>query len=482
MTRDAQPAPGNGNADNGSQKDYLRILIVVTALGGFLRFWHLGYNPVWLDEATTYNIALLPFSAIWQTMSSGGLMPPLFFWAEKAMLFFGNSESILRFIPAVAGTLTIPIFYFLGKEFLDRNAGLIAATGAAFSPFLVQYSQDARAYAPALLFVACATLFFLRGMRTKTRSDWIAFGLFSALAVWTHFYAVVAIAALVLCALIVWLPDLRTETGNLKLLLKGTGLAVLLCLPLAVTLVPDLVRYSTSAGPAACGVTGMNVISGTLGMMAGQYSNVQWALIALFCLGTIRLFFTEWRKGFFLIFVMGFVFAVSYLLSFHMTMMSRYLIFLNIVFLLGIAASYRIVCPFVKSRNVVWCFMALLVLINTPFFTAYYSNYTYEDWRGFAGELAAKTGPGDIVVSVPGYINQPLDYYYSAKDDGTTEYGATNVSEMEKIVQGRGNRTVWFVKTFDIYSADPGGQANQWLSNHTRVVAQESDILLSVYP
>ena len=207
MTRDAQPVPDNGG--EVSQKTYLRILIVITALGGFLRFWHLGYNPVWLDEATTYNIALMPFSAIWQTMSSGGLMPPLFFWAEKVMLLFGHSESVLRFIPAVAGTLAIPVCYFLGKEFLDKNAGLIAATGAAFSPFLIQYSQDARAYAPAFLFVACATLFYLRGMRTNTRSDWLAFGLFSALAVWTHFYTAVVIAALVFCALITGLPDLQ---------------------------------------------------------------------------------------------------------------------------------------------------------------------------------------------------------------------------------------------------------------------------------
>lgn len=460
---------------------YLRALVVLIALGGFLRFWHLGYNSLWLDEAETYNLALMPFSAIWQTMSSGGVMPPLFYWAERVMLVFGHSETVLRFIPAVAGVLTVPVFYFLGREFLDKNAGLIAATGAAFSPFLIQYSQDARAYAPAFLFVSCATLFYLRGMRLKRRCDWLAFGLFSALAVWTHFYATVAIAALILCALLVCLPDIRAEAGNVKLLFEGTGLAVLLCLPLAFTLLPDLLRY-TSSGPAACGATGISIITGTLGQMAGLYSNMQWALIALFCLGTIQMVVTEWRKGFFLFFVMAFVFATSYLLSYHMTMISRYLIFCNIVFLLGIAASYRIVCPFWKSKKAVWCFMAFLVLINTPFFAAYYSGYTYEDWRGFAGELQSRTGAGDIVVSVPGYVAQPLDYYYSAKTDGTTEYGATNVSEIETIVQGRGNRTVWFVKTFDIYSADPTGRTNRWLSNHTRVVAQESDILLSVYP
>ena len=34
---------------------YFQTLIVLTIIGLFLRFYNLGYNSLWLDEATTYS-------------------------------------------------------------------------------------------------------------------------------------------------------------------------------------------------------------------------------------------------------------------------------------------------------------------------------------------------------------------------------------------------------------------------------------------
>ena len=48
------------------------------------------------------------------------------------MLMLGNNEVILRFVPALLGVLTIPLIYFAGKEFMDRNVGIIAAAAFAF--------------------------------------------------------------------------------------------------------------------------------------------------------------------------------------------------------------------------------------------------------------------------------------------------------------------------------------------------------------
>ena len=132
------------------------------------------------------------------------------------MLMLGNNEIILRFIPALLGVLTIPLFYVIGKEFLDRNAGIIAAAACAVSPFLIYYSQEARAYSMMLFFVALATIFFIKAMKSGSLTHWALFGVFSALAFWSHFYAFVMIAALVLFALIEWVPQIRTELNNCK--------------------------------------------------------------------------------------------------------------------------------------------------------------------------------------------------------------------------------------------------------------------------
>ena len=62
-----------------------------------LRFYHLGFNSLWLDEAYTYHFARLSFSdrlEIFQGVPD--FHPPLFYELEKIGLLFGNSENSLK--------------------------------------------------------------------------------------------------------------------------------------------------------------------------------------------------------------------------------------------------------------------------------------------------------------------------------------------------------------------------------------------------
>ena len=92
------------------------------------------------------------------------------------MLIFGNSEVVLRFIPALLGVLTIPLIYLVGKEFMDRNVGIIAAAAFAFSPFLIFYSQEARAYSMMLFFVTFCHGFLFQGLKNNAM-NWALFGI-----------------------------------------------------------------------------------------------------------------------------------------------------------------------------------------------------------------------------------------------------------------------------------------------------------------
>jgi len=81
---------------------YTQILVILTVIGLFLRFYHIDFNSIWLDEAATYILSLHPFAEYWNLISQGGeVHPPLFYWLEYFMLFFGNNEFYLRFIPAL---------------------------------------------------------------------------------------------------------------------------------------------------------------------------------------------------------------------------------------------------------------------------------------------------------------------------------------------------------------------------------------------
>ncbi|MGA9085236.1 MAG: glycosyltransferase family 39 protein [Methanoregula sp.] len=458
---------------------YFQSLIVLMVIGLFLRFYNLGFNSLWLDEASTYTISVKSFAGIWQVTASGEFNPPLFYWAEHVMLMLGNNEVILRFIPALLGVLTIPLFYLIGKEFLDRNAGIIAAAACTVSPFLIYYSQEARAYMMMLFFVALATIFFLRAMKSGSLIHWILFGVFSALAFWSHFYAFVMIAALVLYALIEWAPRIRTELANLRMLVAGIIVFVVLSLPLIIVTL-QLFVLRTSSAPTY-GIQGLGIILETFIQVAGMNDIAMYLLVALFIVGIIQAFRIGKNKGIFLVLITVLTFVISYILSFKMPMLPRYLIFLSIVFFLGIAVSYRVVYSLWNTRAVVYGFIILLFVISAPVLAGYYSGFSKEDWRGFSATLQQKTLPGDVVISVPGYISQPLDYYYSSTKAQTKEYGATTAADLDRVTTESGNHTIYYVVTGDISAADPAGDAVQWLKNNTTYVGSDATQLIYLF-
>ncbi|MFA5332012.1 MAG: glycosyltransferase family 39 protein [Methanoregula sp.] len=455
------------------QSRYLQALIVLTILGLFFRFYNLGFNSLWLDEASTYSISQNSLWGIWQITAGGEFNPPLFYWAEHLMLAFGNSEFVLRFLPAFLGVLIIPLFYLVGKEFFDRNVGIIAAAACAFSPFLIYYSQEARAYMMMLFFVALATLFFLKALKSGTILNWALFGVFSALAFWSHFYAFVIIASLVLYALILWVPRIRTELNNVKMLVAGIAVFVLLCLPLIIVTVQLFITRTSSA--PTYGIQGVDIIIQTFSQISGFNTISMIVLLVLFVIGIIQAYLIDRSKAFFLILLAVLTFVISFILSFRMPMQPRYLIFLSLVLFIGAAISYRSLYSLWNNRAVVYVLMAIMVLISVPVLTNYYSGYSKEDWRGFSGFLTETVSPGDMIITVPGYIAQPLDYYYSSNATGTLQYQATTAEDLQKIFAEKGNSTLYFVVTGDISAADPSGGALGWLENNTRYAGAASN-------
>ncbi|PKL69640.1 MAG: glycosyl transferase [Methanomicrobiales archaeon HGW-Methanomicrobiales-1] len=457
---------------------YAQSLIILTIFGLLLRFYNLGLNSLWLDEASTNTFAIMSIPDIWKATAGGEFNPPLFYWLEHLMLVFGNNEFTLRFIPALLGVLTIPLIYFAGKEFMDRNVGIIAAAAFAFSPFLIYYSQEARAYSMMLFFVAFALVFYFKALKTNDLKNWALFGILSALAFWSHFYAFVIIASLILYALFLQVENFRKNLQNIKMIALSIVVFVVLCFPL-ILLAIQLFATRTSSAPAF-GIQGLGIISETFRELSGFSDIPMFLLLILFIIGIIQAFLIDKKKGIFLVTLTVLTFVISFILSYKMPMVPRYLIFFNTIFFLGVAASYGIFYRLINNRGVVYGFMALLIIISAPTLATYYSGYSKDDWRGFSSQMQKITQSGDLVIVVPGYIYQPLNYYYSNTSDKTFEFGADTGKDLERINNGRGNSTAYFVVTGDISAANPDGDAIAWLKEHTKSLGQNTGIYLFV--
>lgn len=457
---------------------YAWMLLGLIFIGCILRFVNLGFNSLWLDEGATFDIAQNTFVGIWETTMGGEVNPPLFYWIESVMLFFGNSEFILRFIPALMGCLTIPVLYFVGKEVGGKLCGIVTAGLLTFSSFHVYYSQEARAYTTMLFFFSLVLLFYLIALKTNEIWCWILSGLFASLAFWTHFYVFVGIAILYLHAIIVNWKKIRENMKSVLPILASMGTFLLVSLPLIVVTV-GLFIIRTASEPT-WGYSGFDLIYSTLYLLSGSemYLTVIFTIMAI--VGIVWLFRTKENRynSLFILLSLVLTFVISVFLAEKMPINPRHLMFILPFFFVAVGAAFTIIPKEIDYKKVGVVLLILICLVNLPYFTTYYTSYSKEDWRGMSQELNDVTTDGDYVVTIPSYVNLPLDYYYDNSSDKTIEKGATTAKDLEQIDIERGAHSAYYVVTGDIYAANPNGDALMWLNYNSVPVTQTSGIYL----
>ena len=173
------------------------IVAGLTVLAGALRFATLGVQSYHHDEIVTASRILR--DGFWHAMDAVGFSesaPPLYYavawlWTQLT----GTGEFGLRSVSALAGIATVPVAYLLGAELSSRRAGIVAAALVAVNPMLLWYSQEARAYSLFVLLTALSLLYFVRALDRGRRRDSLAWGIASALALGTHYFAAFPIVA-----------------------------------------------------------------------------------------------------------------------------------------------------------------------------------------------------------------------------------------------------------------------------------------------
>lgn len=456
----------------------LQLVLLLTIAGLFLRLYQLGFNSIWLDEASTLGYARKSIVDIWAATAGGEFNPPLFYWMEHMMLIFGESEVVLRLLPALFGALTIPLFYLIGRELIDEQTGIIAAALLVVSPFHIFYSQDARAYVPMLFFFALACWLYLLARRRGLIMDWVLFGIAGSLAVWTHFYAIVPVGVLVLFEAVTRGREYLTKERPFIPAVAGIAVLGITMLPLLIVGI-GLFISRTGTG-AVFGTSGLPLILSTIESLSGFSTLIAILFMLLFIAGLLGLYVKHREEALLLILLFITPLIVSLLLAGSMPMVPRYLIAMILPFFIGIAAVFRLIPEGFRSPHVFAVAVLILCLIQVPFLTGYYTTYSKNDWRGFSGALFEVTEPGNVIVLVPGYMSQPLNYYYSNATDGTLQLSATTADNLDAIRLSHQDTSIFFIMTGDIFAADPSGGAYAWLEQNTGYAGSLTGIHLFV--
>jgi len=167
-----------------------RVIAVLFIIGLLVRLYHLGGPSLCDDELiTNLRISHSFFDTIGLLRNSN--FPPLYYamlnlWVRA----WGHGEWALRFPSALFSGLTILVIYKLGVELFNKNVGLISAFLLAFSPFAVNYAQNAKMYALFWFLTAWSFLFFfrfLKGQKKITYPFYIIISILSCYTMYTGF-------------------------------------------------------------------------------------------------------------------------------------------------------------------------------------------------------------------------------------------------------------------------------------------------------
>ncbi len=177
----------------------LVALAAILAVAAWLRWHDLGAECFDCDELYAIRIQGTSFrdlGAVLGRTAFKDVHPPasyvsFLYWTALV----GESESAVRALPALLGVAAVGLMFLLGRQVLDDGTGLLAAGLLAVNPLHVAYSQEARPYALLVAATVATHVCLLRALRHGRSSDRALYGLAALVALYTHYFAVLALVA-----------------------------------------------------------------------------------------------------------------------------------------------------------------------------------------------------------------------------------------------------------------------------------------------
>ncbi|MFH1536146.1 MAG: glycosyltransferase family 39 protein [Patescibacteria group bacterium] len=208
------------------------ILLALTMLGGFLRFYKITENPISLsiDEVSFgYNA----FSILKTGRDEYGKFFPLTFKSTgdyknpvpiylmvPSIALFGLNEFGIRFPTALIATLTIPIFFLLFMEISGSfKISLVATALLTISPWHIYYSRYVSDHLIAASLVVLGVLCFLRMLKTGRWFWSVGSAVFFVLSMYTYYVERLFVPLLLLLLFLLKRRELKAKFKQIILFL-----------------------------------------------------------------------------------------------------------------------------------------------------------------------------------------------------------------------------------------------------------------------
>ena len=232
----------------------LLSLAGIVLLGAFFYFYRLDAIPAEMtsDHAEkildTYDVLNGTYSIFFERNTG---REPLQFYLNALVVALGIAPLdmlALKIVGALAGVLTIPAVFLLGRELFDEKVGLIAAFFFAVSIFPLAIARIGLRYPLSPLFVAWTCFLLVRALRLRSRNSFLLAGLCMGIGLngYSPFRVMILLAIVWLAIWLLWgyvrANNFSRFTSN-GVLMFGAALLVFVPLLRYITENPGMFAY-----------------------------------------------------------------------------------------------------------------------------------------------------------------------------------------------------------------------------------------------
>lgn len=406
---------------------------MIILLGSGLRFYDLGKENLWTDEAFSVHLAQEEnlTSLVENTAKTEGTPIGYYLLLHYWVEIFGNSEFSVRFPSLIFSVLSIFMIFNLTKLFFNRKVALLTSFFMAISMLQVLYSQEARLYSLFTFLTLLSAYFFSKWYLyekedKKSTLYCIGYGFSILTAIYTNYLAIFLI--------IIYTFILIVKRDISKKRLKKWILIHLITFIFFLPLIPLLLKQYHSINtrlPEILIKKGMPFFLAKTGIF---FFTIPFILI-LFVLFSFYIFRRELkgiffkinlRDDFFVLIVLFFSLLYIYLTKYNMSIFGiniipqsithSYFLIRHSFFLAPIIYVY-FAYKIVSLNSKKWAFFCLILLIFTNFFALamYYNTATKAEWGKAISYIELKSFHPVILLDKGGFSNVYLLEYYSTK-------------------------------------------------------------------
>jgi uncharacterized membrane protein len=351
--------------------------------------------------------------------------PPGYYLLLRGVLArFGNGEFALRFSSVLAGTLTVPLIYQLGRVMGGRRWGLAAALLLALNPFALWYAQEARMYSLLLCLSIAGGYAFWKLVTQPNPRHWLWLTIVSALSFLVHYFAFL----LSLVQFVYLVVSLRRTHRVLRWWVAAQAAAFLLFLPWAVVALSNPTQPWTWLGLAlVLAATAAGIVTMLRVRARSEVSTPYSLLLAS-------------RPYSLLLIWLLLPIAFTWLFSLRLPLyVDRFLIICLPPLLLLISTMS------LSSSWIARGTMVILIMVSAIASARLWIDpgLTKEDWRAAAAYVRAAEETGDALVMRDLQTGIPFGYYYQGALE--PQFASFNQQATSLDDLGWGHERLWLV-------------------------------------